>query len=550
MTDEARFRRCADVAWDRVCGALGVTEARQAARHCRDELSAADGALARAENPPDGMPALAVASLRQRIASEAFRLSSLHRVLALHGCADAADETADLTLLDGGRSVLVEPDRGLAPGTAYALRDRAGTALRATRTGAQLPDWRELDAARALAKRLDDAAGAVTTWPALPALTVTLPAPAETAPFWPPPIRVTRANAGEASSFVTMAAPVQRGEPSPACPSSTELADDVLAALAGGRAIGSVRRGALPAAPGAGRPEAVPFLLALPRQQPRGVVLLLHSLNAGARVILASLAGRARRAQAGRASRSICPDTASGTPVRRSFSSPPIRRASPCTRRRRDARYSRWSRRCGAARRRWGFQRTWRSSTSVWWATRSARRSGSSSSPSTPTSLRGPDRARRRRVPVAAPAGGPPRGVSCARVHRRGERPGLRRRRRMRRGPSLRPPSRNLALQPSVAPAYRLLIADVEPLAGAALLRPPQDVRPLLVQGALDDVIVFSTITRRVGDALDLPEVAAGEELPRRARRMWPGGHNFLDEAPVRAEAAGFLARYWDAPLR
>jgi hypothetical protein len=101
---------------------------------------------------------------------------------------------------------------------------------------------------------------------------------------------------------------------------------------------------------------------------------------------------------------------------------------------------------------------------------------------------------------------------------------------------------------PGVAPAYRLLIADVEPMAGVALLRPPHDARPLLVQGATDDVIVFSTITRRVGDALDLPEMSAGDELPARARRMWPGGHGFLDDARVRAEAAGFLARYWDAP--
>src|SRR6187397_1850303 len=45
IADEARFRRCAAVAWDHVCGALGVAEAQRAARRCRDELSAADDAL-------------------------------------------------------------------------------------------------------------------------------------------------------------------------------------------------------------------------------------------------------------------------------------------------------------------------------------------------------------------------------------------------------------------------------------------------------------------------------------------------------------------------
>jgi hypothetical protein len=543
VTDDVRLRRCAGVAWDGMCGALDVAGARQAARRCRDELSAADGALARAQVLPDGMPALAVASLRQRIASEAFRLSALHRVLARRGCADDADETADLTLLEGGRAVLVEPDRGLAPGTPYAIRDRNGTALRPARTGARLPDVRDLDAVRALAAQLDTAAGAVTTWPGLPALTVTLPAPAETAPFWPPPVRVVRSAPGDAS-FVTMGAPARRDEPPP-CPAGTEAADDVLPAVA---AIGTVRRGVLGASPAEGRPEAVPFLLALPRQQPRGVVLLLHSLNAGARTILGSLAG----ALGERGLASIALDLP-GHGERRAGSAPFLDPADPAH----FAMHAAQARRdvlalvaalrgCPAA---MGLpagvpvERVGLIGYSVGATLGLLALAGDADIAPVVLTAPAADVFLWQRLLVARHAGllrrvcvGAASGPTCTDDAACGT--GL---------PCDHHPGIWL-LGPAVAPAYRLLVADVEPMGGAALLRPPQDARPLLVQGATDDTIVFSTITRRVGDALGLPEVGAEAELPPRARRMWPGGHNFLDDPRVRAEAAGFLARYWDAP--
>lgn len=95
-----------------------------------------------------------------------------------------------------------------------------------------------------------------------------------------------------------------------------------------------------------------------------------------------------------------------------------------------------------------------------------------------------------------------------------------------------------------MGPAYRLLVGDSDPMGATALLRPPLDSRPLLVQLATDDVIVFALNTRRVADALGLPAVAGGAELPTRALSVWPGDHDFLGEAVVRAEAAAFLAEH------
>jgi alpha-beta hydrolase superfamily lysophospholipase len=294
----------------------------------------------------------------------------------------------------------------------------------------------------------------------------------------------------------------------------------------------------------------VPFLLALPRQQPRGVVLLLHSLSSGARVILGSLAG----ALAERGLASIALDMP-GHGERPAGPAPFLEPADPASfalhaaqARREILALLAVLRHCPAA---LGLP-----------AAVAVERVGMvgysvgatlgllvlAADPNiSPVVLTAPaaDVFLWQRLLVARHVGllrrvclGAASGSTCTDDAACGagvpcdHHPGI------------------WLFSPAVAPAYRRLIADVEPLAGAALLRPPYDGRPLLVQGANDDTIVFSAITRRVGDALGLPEVGAGEELPPRARRMWAGGHDFLDQAPVRAEAADFLARYWDAPLR
>jgi len=556
VVDEDQSRRCAAVAWDAVCGALSVGQARQAARRCRDVLSAADAALARATPPADTMPALAITSFRQRISSEAFRLSSLLRVLALEGCAEAtrtlADETVGLTLLDGGRTVLVEPDRGLAPGAAYAIRDHAGATLRPSRTGTGLADLPELAAARALARRLDASAEHTTTWPGMPAFSVTLPEPAERAPFWPAPVRLVRSGSQAGSSFETSAAPATPAEPEE-CPPGSMPADDVLAALDARATLGAVRRGVLPPAPQVGRPEAVPFLLALPRQPARGVVLLLHSLGANARVILASLAA----ALGDRALASVALDLPQHG-ERPAGPAPFLDPADPATfaahaaqARREILALVQTLRRCPAA---IGLpaglpvDHVGLFGYSIGATLGLLALAGDAGI--TPVVLNSPaaDVFAWQRLLVARHVGllrrvcvGAAHGPTCMQDGACGDgspcdhHPGI------------------WLLTPAVGPAYRLLVGDVEPMASAALLRPPRDARPLLVQGAADDLIVFPTITRRVGDALDLPEVAAGATLPRRGRRMWPGGHGFLGDAPVRAEAAAFLAQHWNdarAPLR
>jgi pimeloyl-ACP methyl ester carboxylesterase len=99
-------------------------------------------------------------------------------------------------------------------------------------------------------------------------------------------------------------------------------------------------------------------------------------------------------------------------------------------------------------------------------------------------------------------------------------------------------------IAPAVLPPSRLLIGDAEPLGTTALLRPPIDARPILIQYATDDWIVFPSQARLVADALALPLVPAGRDLPSRALRAWPGGHEFILDDAVRAEAVRFLARH------
>jgi hypothetical protein len=64
------------------------------------------------------------------------------------------------------------------------------------------------------------------------------------------------------------------------------------------------------------------------------------------------------------------------------------------------------------------------------------------------------------------------------------------------------------------------------------------------MQYATEDWIVFPSQARQVGDALALPPVPPGGDLPSRAMRAWPGGHDFILQPSVRAEAVRFLARH------
>ena len=102
-------------------------------------------------------------------------------------------------------------------------------------------------------------------------------------------------------------------------------------------------------------------------------------------------------------------------------------------------------------------------------------------------------------------------------------------------------------MSPAVLPPARLLIGDAEPLGVTALLRPPIDARPILVQYATEDAIVFPSHTRLVADALALPLVPADAALPSRALRAWSGGHEFILQPAVRAEAVRFLAGHLSA---
>jgi hypothetical protein len=99
-------------------------------------------------------------------------------------------------------------------------------------------------------------------------------------------------------------------------------------------------------------------------------------------------------------------------------------------------------------------------------------------------------------------------------------------------------------LGPAIIPPSRVLVGDAEPLGIATLLRPPTDARPILVQYATDDWIVFPSQPRQIADAMALPPTPPGADLPARAVRAWAGGHEFILQPAVREEAVRFLARH------
>jgi hypothetical protein len=99
-------------------------------------------------------------------------------------------------------------------------------------------------------------------------------------------------------------------------------------------------------------------------------------------------------------------------------------------------------------------------------------------------------------------------------------------------------------LGPAIIAPSRVLVGDAEPLGITTLLRPPADARAILMQYATEDWIVFPSQVRQLGDALALPAVSPGDDLPSRALRAWPGGHDFILQPAVRAEAVRFLARH------
>jgi hypothetical protein len=95
----------------------------------------------------------------------------------------------------------------------------------------------------------------------------------------------------------------------------------------------------------------------------------------------------------------------------------------------------------------------------------------------------------------------------------------------------------------ALGPVARVLVGDAEPLGVAAFLRPPADRRPVLVQLATADTIVFPPYSRRVADALALPFTVDTDEVPDRAFTVWPGGHELIHAPALQAEAARFLTR-------
>jgi hypothetical protein len=537
--DAATARACATATWGDVCGALPVADARRMARRCRRLLSVADAGLERAGGPTDGMRGLAATALRQAVATEAMRLSAFLRALSLVGCearADQAGEPVTLTLLDGGRRILVEPERGLDPTKRWAIRTTgpAATILPAKAGAASLPDVPALSAARALTSRLEQLARDAPHWPAFPAFAVDLAEAAPTRPFWHPPVRLRTDGTGDITlrdprnAFRRPSEPVRC--PSPALPAT--------ALHAGLRhdAIGEVRRGIVE--PG------LSFLVALPRAQTRGVVLLVHSLEADGRTILDMVGDDL--ASVGLAS------VAFDLPLHgeRARHGEPFLAADDPTRFARNAlaavgdilAVTAMVRHCpdavglpsGVATDRIGFL-------------------GYSIGATIGLLALAADPALAPAV-LLAPAGDIQRwqtlllarhidvidtvcigpgatGAVCADDASCG--PGA---------VCDRPPGLFL-IAPAVLPPARLLIGDAEPLGATALLRQPVDARPILVQYATDDAIVFASQTRQVADALALPFVSADAELPSRAVRAWPGGHEFILQPAVRAEAARFLAR-------
>ena len=537
--DAATARDCATAAWGDVCAAFPVEGARRMARRCRRLLSVADAALERAGGPTDGMRGLAATALRQSVATEAMRLSAFLRALSLVGCearGREAGEPVTLTLLDGGRRVLIEPERGLDPTKRWAIRttDRAGTLLQAKAGAASLPDVPALSAARALATRLEQLARDAPHWPAFPAFAVDLAEAAPTRPFWHPPVRLRT----DATGDVALRDPrtAFRRPPEPGrCPSPATPAPQ--AGLARHDAIAEGRRGLVE--PG------LSFLVALPRAQTRGVVLLVHSLEADGRTILDMVGDDL--ASVGLAS------VAFDLPLHgeRARQGEPFLAADDPTRFARNAltavgdilAMAAMIRHCpdavglpsGVATERIGFLGYSIGATLGLLAL-------AADPVLDPAVLLAPtgDIQRwqtlllARRIDVidkvcigpGATAEVCADDASCGPGAVCDRHPGL------------------FLIAPAVLPPSRLLIGDAEPLGATALLRPPVDARPILVQYATDDAIVFASQTRQVADALGLPLVPGDAELPSRALRAWAGGHGFILQPAVRAEAARFLARH------
>jgi len=542
--DAATARACATTNWDGVCGPLPLDSARRMARRCRRLLSDADAALERAGGPADGMRRLAATSLRQTIPTEAMRLSALLRALSLAGCdgTPPPDEPVTLTLLDGGRRVLVAPERGLDPRRRWAVSTTGstGTMLTAKFGAAPLPDVPSLSAARALAGRLAEQARDAPRWPALPAFVVDLPAPAPMAPFWHAPVRLRMDGAGDIAPRDPRDAIPRPSEPV-RCPAPAVPAAAIRDGLRRHEAIAQVRRGTLA--------SGVPFLVAVPRAPLRGVVALVHSLGEGdARSILDlvgdDLASEGLASVAfdlplhGERARPGEPFLAADDPARFHDNALPaagdILALAAVVRQCPDA----TGLPSGVATDRVGLLGYSIGATLALLAL--------AADPALePAVLLAPtgDIQRWEGLILARRIGiidrvciGDEGGGNCTDDATCGpgavceKQPGL------------------FLVGPAVLPASRLLIGDAEPLGATALLRPPLDARPILVQYATDDAIVFASQSRQIADALALPAAPAGDDLPSRAVRAWPGGHEFILNDAVRAEAVRFLARQLSRP--
>jgi len=540
--DAAAAERCGTVAWDGVCTALGQRQARRAARGCRRVLSQAAAGLARVPVAADDARAATVAALERRISTEAFRLSSLLRHLSHAGCAPdpqrAADEPVALMLLDGGPRVLVEPERGLDPRRAYVLRSREPPypALAPVAEVPSLPEGAAFEAARALLAQFAARAGEPASWPAFPAFMVMLPEPPATIPFWHAPVGLTRAAPATPGAFRPRdPRPAITVTPADGCGEPAEAAADGLPADAPRDELSQVRRGALA--------SGVSYWIALPRRPVSGVVILAHSLEWNARIMLATLANDLAREGLASASFDL-PLHGERLAAGEEFvpANDPAAFARHAEAAARDVvALADYLRRCPESA---GLPRA-ASEAGVAFL-------GYSIGATVGVLALAVDPLLRPAV-LIAPAGDVFRwqGLLVAREV------GLLTRTCVGAlggkmcttdadcGAGICEHHPGLWLVPTaLGPTARVLVGDAEPLGMAAFLGPPDDTRPVLVQLATADAIVFRPYARRVADALALVPVTSGADLPPRAVTEWPGGHDFIHDPAVRLEAARFLARY------
>lgn len=530
---------CTSVSWDDVCGSLDLSASRRAARRCRAALSDAHAALVDVPVPDSEEDVLALISLRQRTTTEAIRLSSLLRLLSHAGCAAAgthADEVpVAITVLVDSR-LLVEAERGLTPGSSYVIVTAARTpATVVPRTGPPaLPVAPGLAPARARLEALGREETAADAGLAFPAFVVEAPDHVA-GPFWHPPVRLVRTGAAMPGEFVPRDPRLQPPMPGGGtCGAASEARSDLLDAIEPHAAIGAVRAGTMPA------PSRLDYLVAIPTGRVSRVVILAHSLRWDAKAMLAAVADALARE--GLASVGFDLPLHGGRATGEDFLVPDEPAAFH-----RHARQAAgdllalagYLRRCPEV---FGLPPDM--------AARDVGFLGYSIGASIGVLALSVDPLLRPAV-LVAPAGdvvkwqgllaagkfgllrrvcvgGEP--ATCASdadcgAGRCEHHPGL------------------WLVPAALGPVARPLVGDAEPLGVAAFLRPPADNRPVLLQLAMDDAIVFQPYGRRVADALALPIVPRGHPLPARAATVWTGGHAFVHAPALQAEAAAFLSR-------